>query len=618
MTTVEQYTGLHVSHDLNSHKTMQPGEVVTDLSSFLEGAFNIESPHIDFNTGTQGGLIFDRHNKVVAAVRPPIFRPVENNPDVTAGDVKRVHSEPNPNVRLEQVHSGGELEMYAWNPVLQEISPIAAPGSRVLEDLHNHNNGVHFEEEDPFSDDDTMTDDERKVGFSEELATNCVELNFNPSPSSEKRAVTMVYALQKLATISARHGALLTPIAAFPHRPLDLQDTNPDPYVQRIAMKYMGWERVQHFVGSSYQVHVENLEPEAALKTINLLQEVAPLVHSLSLAAPFINGQVFPDLANNYTALGNDSENPIKGDTYSALQDYESITTQATGHKPEWLSVRYFGRYFGSPQGGVMPRPIPDTEEGYWQHVHTMMKNSDIPSSGRGTGNHTDFRFRPDIGPVVEGQPSCGTTEISYMDTFAGDPVKLASVQEFLKVMTWKLQIYAMQGRLSEVHTQYPALFSAKPTEQRFTDVHFNTMNVSAEGVNAVVKGADGKDYRAGDLLKELFAFVNEPLVDETQGVEFNSLPTNVLNELKLSASVPTQQDYNQFTDETGVVSMEGFYKTGKGTASHWLLERAKGLMDQGYSEQDAIKDCMTNLGESYHTHLAGLTKTSITQLFSH
>ena len=99
-----------------------------------------------------------------------------------------------------------------------------------------------------------------------------------------------------MAMVVEEQGWKLTPIAAFPHRPFEQSDMNQDDYVQRISHKYIKDHNIHHFLGSSFQVHVEMLDLESGLQAINMYQQVAPLLYAISLAGPFLHGQVNPNL----------------------------------------------------------------------------------------------------------------------------------------------------------------------------------------------------------------------------------------------------------------------------------------------------------------------------------
>ena len=98
------------------------------------------------------------------------------------------------------------------------------------------------------------------------------------------------------------------------------------------------------------------------------------------------------------------------------------------------------------------------------------------------------------------------------------------------------------------------------------------------------------------------YCFVNEPISDPGQNIEYTGLSKGIINELVKSSWVPSREDYEDYTDDDRVVSISGFYKSGIGTLSHWLKRRANDLKAlRGMNDEEAIKDCMDDLGTSYH-----------------
>jgi hypothetical protein len=354
----------------------------------------------------------------------------------------------------------------------------------------------------------------------------------------------------------------------------------------------MGWENVRHFIGSSFQVHVEMLDLESGLKTINMYQHIAPLLYALSLAGPFAHGTLNPNLKKMY-----------EGDEYNAKRAGDTETYQRMD-SDDWMSIRYPARWRGSPSGGSYEFALPETAQAFFEQTEKGLKNNDphsaenIPSPARAAGHHRD-RIRTDIGPH-------GTLEISNMDTFGGNVLKLAAVQEFTKVLIWKMQVLAKSGRMGELSQRFPILFPTSTTNESLRDAHLNSIEVAKKGVEANVKAPDGTEQNIQDMVMELVRFVDEPMRDDGQGIDFKGLHKNVKTEIMKSAAVPNGETYSRFQDD-GFTSVSGFYETGVGTLSHWLKRRAQELSNTGMKEKDVIQNCMNDLGVSYHTFLKTL-----------
>ncbi len=547
--------------------------------------------YINFDPKTEGGFIW-KDGLPTGYIRSPFWRARENDTKLHGSDIRPVFTEPKPSASLQGVETGGEFEMYVWDPGNQTEAPVMAPNSSVPNTLEEANNGAHFEAEDPIFEE--LDPDKKQIGYSAELATSCIEMNFHHTPHTFQAALSMARSLKTLAKAAEKEGWRLTPISAFPHRPLEPKDTSQDPYVKRIAMEFMGWENVRHFIGSSFQVHVEMLDLESGLKAMNMYQQIAPLLYALSLAGPFAHGSTQPNLHDMYIQ---DESSPRR---VSDTESYDMLNND------DWMSIRYPARWRGSPSGGSYVKPLPENAGEFFTLAEAGLKNNDphspenIPSPARAGGHHTD-RIRVDIGPN-------GTLEISNMDTFGGNVLKLAAIQEFTRVLMWKLQLYAKAGKMEQLSHEYPQLFPPQITENILRLAHINSIEVAKRGVDAVLQTADDQQATAGELFNQLLLFVNEPIHDFGQEVEYQGLPQGIMHELMKSAQVPNQQSFQNYREPDGVVSIDGFYKSGIGTLSHWLKQRARDLIEKrGMSEEDAIKDCMDNLGSAYHTFLAGL-----------
>ncbi|OGM20035.1 hypothetical protein A2863_02455 [Candidatus Woesebacteria bacterium RIFCSPHIGHO2_01_FULL_38_9b] len=555
---------------------------------------------LDIDPTKEGGFIFANGGNPIAYIRSPYWRTEVNDPDLRVTDIRPVFIQPKESSNLEEIQTGAEFEMFAWDPIKSEAAPIMAHDSPFPYWLEKRNNGNGFIEEDTIFPE--LDEHAKKIGFSDEFIKSCIELNFHHSSDPIETAMSMARALKTLAQGVEQQGWLLIPTASFPSKPLCPDDTNQNPYVQRIAMDYMGWENVRHFIGSSWQVHVEMVDLESALKAINLYQQISPLLYGLSLAGPFAHGQVNPNLKDIYLEDENNQERLSDTQTYEALDNNN------------WLSIRLPARWRGSPSGGVYIIPAPEDQESFCALAELGLKDNNhdstgnIPSPARAMGHHRD-RIRVDI-------PNNGTLEISNQDTYGGNILKLAANQEFTRVLIWKLQVYAKEGKLNELTQAYPTLFSYPVTPESLRQTHLDSIEIAKKGMDSDIYGADGKKYYARNLFNRLLEFVNEPLFIPDEVINFQGLPPGVNTEL-YNSSLNPEDIFEIYHDSQGITSTRGFYKSGFGTLSHWLKRRAKELMSQDLSSEEAIKDCMNDLGLSYHEHLAKINGQDIINLFS-
>jgi len=585
--------------ETNGHGHKDMAGAVIDTNQFLMD-LEAHGYTINFDPSEQGGFILKNGNEPAAYIKSPYWRAEVNDPNLTVNDIRPVFVNNKESVALANIETGAELEIFVWDPAKSDSAPVMGKESPIPKWLEEHGNGNSFIEEDALFPE--LNEQTRKIGFSDELLNSCIELNFHHSPDGRETAMSMAWALKKLAQGVKEQGWLLTPTASMPHKPLKVEDTNQNPYVQRIAMDYMGWDNVQHFIGSSWQVHVEMTDLKSALKSINLYQQISPLMYGLSLSGPFAHGQVNPNLKEIY------QENETDMRRLDDTETYENLNCN------EWLSSRYPGRWRGSPSGGVYTLPAPENPVDFFEIAEAGLRDNNensptnIPSPARAMGHHTD-RIRIDIGQY-------GTLEISNQDTFGGHVTKLAANQEFTRVLIWKLQVLSRGNRLEELSQKYPDLFSYPVTTESLRQAHLASIEVAKKGMDAQIVGSNGTEYTARELFWHLMKFVNEPLSLPDEGIEYHGLPQGIYEETYRSSLDPKAM-YEQYRDSNGITSTQGFYESGIGTLSHWMKQRAKELMDKGLNPEEAIKNTMTDLGESYHQHLQKINSQTIIDLFS-
>lgn len=524
----------------------------------------------DADLSLGGGIILNDEQPILF-VRGPFWRRQMGDPIVRENDVKRIYiSSRHPN--YSEISGGAELELFAWSPSHNDMYPLMSPNSSIIRELEENNatNGTSFRHANSFLDESPSV-----LNFSDELMQQCIEVNFLHHPDGKTRSIAQLIALKKLAKITKRHSVLLTPISSLPNRPLEKDDVSADSYVRRIALDHMGWENVRHFIGSSFQTHVEMFDPKVGLKSINYLQQTTPVLLAISSSGPFVNGRVF---INNEDMPGMNSERHL------------------------WHSVRYLGRKWGSPSGGVIEFPAPNKIEGYLEIANQRLMSQDIPTIARGLGHHTDFRLRLDIEPW-------GTIELATPDTFGAHPLKLAAFGEFMKALTMKIQTFIYENREQDL----PKYLFGKLDEVMLGTIERDSISVSQFGVLANLHTPQGNTTRAQEQFLKLLSWVAQP---EPQ-INFWGLPNGVSLELLKAAEIVTEETFNMYTTN-GKLTLAGFYHSGLGTLSQWLHRKAFQLLEEGKSEKHAIEECMTELGTSFHEYLSQeVLGQKIVQMFS-
>ena len=407
-----------------------------------------------------------------------------------------------------------------------------------------------------------------------------------------KRALASVKTLVREAELQ---GKSVVPLS-FHHKTLTRKDTQENVYVQSTVDKF-GWEgKVELFSGShGTHYHIDNIRLESALVAYNLLQQITPLLAALSLTGPFGYGVGYPNMKKIFESSG--------------VNMSEELASILDADNP--LSVRVAARTFGST-GGVNPHVFPPTLEAFFHTAEGQIINGEIMTLDRVGGNHRDLRLRALL----------GTGELALFDTFAGHPLKEAAMQEFVRVLWWKLQTISPD----ELCQKHPRLFSAKfltnvsgyeATTLRCIMLNSLTLSIrglgTRPGVPTKAYGADGETYSAQDLTKELISFVNQPLHD------FAGLPKRVLQHITNCGKVPFRANYAIESDSMHgqhVPSMRGYYKTGLGVPAHWLRARLSALEQSGFSASNALAMCIHDAAQSYHHMIFSMTEKDLIELF--
>lgn len=530
-------------------------ELLTSDQSPIKISGHMENPDLE----REGGFL--SLNEKVFYVRGPFWRASEGDSTVRIPDAKPIFfAAEKPN--FSQSHVGGELELFTWQVDKTDTYPVMTDGSQIVAELeyHNHVNDNGNTQLFEFQPDYTL-EIPTHLGFSSELMQQMIEINFMHDNDPAKRGVAQLQSLRKLSQICNRNGVYILPISTLPHRPLEKHEVSNDPYVRRIALKHMTWEKVRHFLGASFQTHVEIFETQAGLRTINYLQQVSPLLLGLSCAGPFVNGKI------------NLSEEELPN----------------TGSKKDkYHSTRYLLRKIGSPSGGVIQIPAPDTLEEYHWLASRRLRHGDIMSPARTFGHHVSFRFREDIPPT-------GTIEYADPDTFGAHPVKLAAFQELNKALTLKIQYLIYSGRENELPTD----FFSELDLHKLREVEEDMIKISKQGFYATVRNGQGKEVNAQSQFLRLLEWVNEPLPE----MNYPGLTESVLREMRHSAILLNEETFQQFNPEASDFLIN-FYTTRLGTLSQWLHRRVTALSGSIEDEQQIVKQTMNELALVFADYL--------------
>ncbi len=533
-----------------------------------------------FDPLRQGGLLTTA-TTTEAYVRPSYFR--KNPEGLTKSDVKGIYMEDKPPEKLgfTEIDSGLEGEYFIFDDQGETVSAMN-PGDPFRTALERFNATA-------------QENGQEEIGYTVEMAANCVELTFDHGTDIKRRNRSYLGTLKSLVKIADETGVNIAPIANIPHRRLQPEEITDDPYTQKITFDVQGWDAAQHFDIASIQPHVEVLDHLAARKVINHLQHVSPILLGATLSGPFMDGRLEPNPEERYgTAPGVDGD-PWKEATIENLE------------QGEHHSYRPKGRFFGSPSGGVLRQPIPEDEEEFLASIGAKLEKGEVPTAGREGGHHTD-RYRVDI-------PPHGTLELCTLDPAGGKIERVVSMREFVRGLGWKMQMHIINGDFEQVQERYPALFGQEPSTESFEIAHHNSMRVAKHGADAILQGMDGEEHTTRELWTQLREFVQEPFIDEAHGIAYEGLPPRIIAEVS-RAFLDPDKTMEKFKDAEGITSVKGFYETGIGNISHWMMQGAKDRIESGMEEKEAVMAVTVDVAKSFHEHIKSASEKDLDTLY--
>lgn len=567
------------------HKAEGGTSLTTAQLESLNNNFISENPRYKFDPRAQGGLLFEG-DKLVGAVLPPKYRRGEREQlGIHDIDIQKVYMTDKKDLRFESVNSGLEAEFFGFDPETGKMKSMMNKGDAFRKALEEYNK-------------DAEKNGRNKIPFTVEMINNCDELTFPHGEARDPLKIHEEYLgiLKELIQVAERSDVniIIAPMANIPHRKIDPEDITVDKYTNDMTLKEQGWEAAQHFDIASIQPHIEIINHEAARYTLNQLQHVMPILFAPTLSGPFMEGELEPDVEERYADVTDLKPAPLKQATLEELQ-------QGTHH-----SYRTFGRFFGSPSGGILGGPIPVKEQDYIEEMSRLLKGDDTNSVGRIGGHHTD-RYRNDI-------PPHGTIELCALDPAVGRIQRVIAMREFTRVLGWKMQMHYLNGDMEQKMREFPALFAQAPSKESFEISHFNMMRVAKDGTNAVLKDVNGSDqeYSVLDLWQQLLEFTQEPLKDPKNNIDYKGISQGVIDEIT-KAFIDPNLVFDHYRDANGVVSSRGYQETGIGTASQWYIEHYNNQREHnGMQKIDAVRSNTMDAGKSFHTHVK---ETSIDEL---
>lgn len=541
----------------------------------------IHGYQLNFDPGMTGGLV--RKDDLVAGyVRPPPYR-ASRGRELTLQDVRPVtlKNKPSKELSFDRTDSGLEIEFFGFDPE-GEVIPMMNNGDAFLRILTSYNNRA-------------KSKGRKNVGVTREMSSNCVEATFDHDTDINNRIDNYLTTIQTVVAIAECLDIGIAPIAIIPHRRLSPEDVTQDEYHRRLTFDIQTWDAAQHFDIASIQPHAEILDHVAARKAINYLQFANPILFAPTVSGPFMDGKINPNPFDRYSSAPHIDEDPLKKETLERVSP------------GQYHSLRPFGRFFGSPSGGILREPFPVSEKEFLDSVEIKLNKGEIPSAGREGGHHTD-RYRCDILPY-------GTIESCVMDPSGGRLQRNVAMREIFNGLLWKMQIHFIDGTFDEKAKEFTALFGQEPTVDSFRTTHWNLLEVARDGTNANIQGMDNQKYTIKDMWHLLKRYIQEPLVDEKNNINYQGLPSGIIEEVDKSFADPSGL-YEFFRDENGFTSTRGYYETGIGTMSQWMIQGAKDRIAGGVTEKQAIMAVTVDVANSFRVHTKQMTLDKLKALF--
>lgn len=419
---------------------------------------------------------------------------------------------------------------------------------------------------------------EKEVSKHPELWNNTLEVDAPPRDS----ALTAYSGLKKVIGATSRDlqaiNASIDPASARMQDIPGEQNVTNNPYVKVMVGK-LG-KNILKFIGlgvhEHYDVHIKH-SPLVG----NYLRTLAPFLNLGLHAAPFGFGETTPNLKDIF---GNDE-----------LQPYD-------GQQPS--SLRYLARANTSPNGGVGVRVAHDNIISALSHADAYMQSGEINSPARLYGNHADIRLRSDP-PTPDKLDHPGRLEVCVYDTGAFRFETNVGYSLLTRAVINRLEEAVVEGRQSmqEIHKQFSNLFGNTYDMDQFARVqldraHENSVRIAYFGANASVLDGNGREILAREHLINIIKFANGPNENLLETNVIATLVRSVMSDDKLGTVIKDNLDHNRLP------TLEGYYRTGRGTAAQWMIARATAQRDRGKTEEEIMQDNTIDRVESFKKYL--------------
>lgn len=508
-----------------------------------------------------GPGIIKTDSGLVVAVKHPRYRTDIYDtlrPDTYEGDIipliEVVSDQSSPQDPLEERHAGIEAEFSAVDQDDGSPFDLYPGGEPIWEKLSDH----------------------------PELLRNTCEISGEPRLTMAEAYRSAFREIRSAHEMLLRHGALIDPASARMQDSPGEQDITPNPYVGVMA-RVLG-ENILKFLGTGIHEHHELHIAHAPIVT-KYGRVMAPHLNLGLQAAPSGFGEQAPRLGE---ILQNDE-----------LKEYD-------GKQPQ--SIRYPTRFATSPNGGVGLYIAHNSVTDALRYADAQLTTGEIGNPARLYGSHADVRIRFDAPGGDTKNP--GRIELCVKDTAALRLETLIAYGKLSRAVITQLERTAADGEegIARLHRDFPRLFGSKADNDVFAETqlsraHRNSLQISYDSADAQVENGEGRQILARTHFNEIIRFA-------TSGKSKNKLAPRTINILlnSLASASEVEKTALKYRDELGLPSLEGYYKTGIGTAASWMILRANAAKEQGIVELDTLRDGTLDRARSFQRYLGSLS----------
>jgi hypothetical protein len=564
---------------INSHKAIRDGNEI-DPRKFMEDILNNSNVTITpYPVDPVHGafVVFENGRPTMARKDPNKYW---SSGRFSPGDLQDLHTERiNPGTKFDEVHAGAEIELALIHLHGEPAHGAIGPNSPLY-----------------------LNAQDRGLRPANELFSSVMETDLGHSASPFERIVQAVQQLRAISELARQYHLLVLPTDTLSFTP-SREDFNENIYVQLMVDpdRNILSPDIVRFVGSTAQTHVDRVRTiESAAIAMNRYELLQSIISAASLAGPFVDGQLQPDMLEVHPNLQDQQLLP-------SSRPWLSETAEMVSGSRRWmLSGRNLSRYAVS-DGGIFHTPLPETRDGMYQEaVAVMMPDSPLmqgsmPTPDRLRGHHAN-RYR-------WGEGVNGTIETSNLGTSGARIERLMALQELERVLLFKLQVEAESGTDTTLAERYPTLFNSVD-EESLMNAHLNNIAVSIDGFDAYVVGADEKTYKAEELFVDILRYATEP----TEEYDGRSLSTGMLQELVKSLEAPNfaEPEWDQYRDRFELISAKAYYSTGRGTLAHVMIARAqelRAIYGNNVPDTRIIDEVNLDVARAWSSYVQGLTE---------